>query len=70
MTAVQNVVELPDEVVWLGAEDFWRYGLLAAVAFIRSSADLRETTVSQIVGELADRHGVSLPAVVQASPQS
>lgn len=53
--------DLLDEVTSWGTDDFWRYGLLAAVAFIRASADLRGTSVAPIVAELADRHGVSLP---------
>jgi hypothetical protein len=53
--------DLLDEVVWWGTDDFWRYGLLAAVAVIRASAEVRGTTVSQVVAELADRHDVSLP---------
>lgn len=53
--------DLLDEVVWWGTDDFWRYGLLGAVAIIRASADRRGMTVSQVVAELADRHGVSLP---------
>lgn len=53
--------DLLDEVVWWGTDDFWRYGLLAAVAIIRASAEVRRTTVSQVLAELADRHGVSLP---------
>lgn len=53
--------DLLDEVVWWGTDDFWRYGLLAAVAIIRASAEVRGTTVSLVVAELADRHGVSLP---------
>jgi hypothetical protein len=52
--------DLLDEVVWWGTDEFWRYGLLAAVAIIRASAERREVTVSQIVAELADRHGVAL----------
>jgi hypothetical protein len=53
--------DLLDEVVWWGTDDFWRYGLRAAVAIIRASAEVRGTTVSLVVAELADRHGVSLP---------
>lgn len=53
--------DLLDEVMWWGTDDFWRYGLLAAVAFIRASADQRGISVAQVVGELAGRHSVSLP---------
>ncbi len=53
--------DLLDEVVWWGTDDFWRYGLLAAVALVRASAEVCETTVGQVVAELAHRHGVSLP---------
>ncbi len=52
--------DLLDEVVWWGTGDFWRYGLLAVVAIIRASAEVRRTTASQVVAELAARHGVSL----------
>lgn len=52
--------DLLDEVIWWGTDDFWRYGLLAAVAFIRASADQRGITVQPVVDEIADRHGISL----------
>ena len=52
--------DLLDEVLWWGTDDFWRYGLLAAVAFIRASADRRGISVEHVVAELADRHGISL----------
>jgi hypothetical protein len=51
--------DLLDEVVWWGTDDFWHYGLLAAVALIRASADRRGVSVDQVVAELADRHGVA-----------
>jgi hypothetical protein len=53
--------DLLDEVVWWGTDDFWRYGLLAAVVIVRASAEVRGLAVSQVVAELADRHGFSLP---------
>lgn len=53
--------DLLDEVVWWGTDDFWRYGLLAVVAIVRASAEVRGLAVSQLVAELADRHGFSLP---------
>lgn len=52
--------DLLDEVVWWGNDDFWRYGLYAAVAFIRVSADRRGIPVERVVAELAGRHGISL----------
>lgn len=52
--------DLPDEVVWWGTDDFWRYGLLAAVALIRASAVARQTAVDDVVAELANRHGLTL----------
>jgi hypothetical protein len=53
--------DLLDEVIWWGTDDFWHYGLLAAVALIRASADRRGVSVDQVVAELADRHGVAFP---------
>lgn len=52
--------DLLDEVVWWGNDDFWRYGLFAAVALIRASADHRGIPVERVVAELAGRHGISL----------
>lgn len=53
--------DLLDEVIWWGTDNFWRYGLLAAVVLIRASADRRGVSVEQVVAELAERHGVALP---------
>lgn len=52
--------DLLDEVIWWGTDDFWRYGLLAAVALIRASAAARQIPVGEAVGELAERHGGAL----------
>lgn len=52
--------DLLDEVIWWGSDDFWRYGLYAAVALIRASADRRGISVEQVVAGLAGRHGISL----------
>ena len=52
--------DLLDEVIWWGTDDFWRYGLLAAVAVIRASAAARQVPVSEVVAELAARHDVAL----------
>lgn len=52
--------DLLDEVIWWGTDDFWRYGLLAAVAVIRASAERRGVPVQEVVIELADRHHVAL----------
>ena len=54
--------DLLDEIYWWGREDdFWRYGLYAAVAIIRASASNRDISVAQVVAELAERHVVVLP---------
>lgn len=52
--------DLLDEVIWWGTDDFWRYGLLAAVAIIRACADRRGVAVQDLLTELADRHGIAL----------
>lgn len=49
-----------DEVIWWGTDDFWSYGLFAAVAIVRASADQRKISVAEIATELADRHSLTL----------
>jgi len=48
--------DLLDEVIWWQADDFWQYGLLAAVAYIRAAADRAGVPVGQVCEELAERH--------------
>jgi hypothetical protein len=52
--------DLLDEVIWWHADDFWRYGLAAAVAIIRSCADRMGMAVPEFARQLADREGLSL----------
>ena len=52
--------DLLDEVIWWHADDFWRYGLGAAVAIIRSCADRIGVAVPEFVQQLADRKGIAL----------
>jgi len=44
--------DLLDEVAWWQTDDFWRYALLAAVAFIRLVADRAGLPASQVCREL------------------
>jgi hypothetical protein len=50
--------DLLDEVSWWQTDDFWRYGLAAAVAIIRSCADRVNATVPEFVLRLAERNGI------------
>jgi hypothetical protein len=52
--------DLLDEVIWWHADDFWRYGLGAAVAIIRSCADRMSVAVPEFARQLADRTGITL----------
>ena len=52
--------DLPDEVIWWHGDDFWRYGLAAAVALIRSCADRMGVAVPEFAQQLADRKGITL----------
>lgn len=52
--------DLLDEARWWTRDDFWRYGLLTAVALIRASAVARGIAVEHVVAELAERHQVVL----------
>jgi hypothetical protein len=47
--------DLLDEVTWWQTDDFWQYGLLAAVLYIRAAADRKGVTVPQACRELAER---------------
>lgn len=53
--------DLLDEVIWWGTDDLWRYALLAAISIVRASADKRDISVQELLGELAVRHNISLP---------
>jgi hypothetical protein len=44
--------DLLDEVAWWQTDDFWRYALYAAVAFIRMAADRAGVPASQVCREL------------------
>ena len=52
--------DLLDEIVWWQTDDFWRYGLLAAVALVRASADRHGMSVPELARRLADRYGIEL----------
>ena len=53
--------DLLDEIYWWGQhDDFWRFGLFAAVAITRASASERGLAVEDLVTELATRHELSL----------
>ena len=53
-------VDLLDEVVWWRTDDFWRYGLLAAITYVRAAAAARELPVAAVAHEIADQHGITL----------
>jgi hypothetical protein len=48
-------VDLLDEVVYWGTDDFWSYAALAAVAWIRAVADQRNIPLPQLCQLLRDR---------------
>lgn len=52
--------DLLDEVVWWQTDDFWRYGLFAAVAAIRASSARLDIPVSEFVERLAQVHGLEV----------
>ncbi len=49
--------DLLDEVAWWQTDDFWRYALYAAVAYIRAAAGRVGVPVRQVCQELARRDG-------------
>ena len=49
--------DLLDEVAWWQADDFWKYALLAAVAYVRAAADRVGVPVGESCQELTDRPG-------------
>lgn len=52
--------DLLDEVAWWQTDDFWRYGLCAAVALIRAGAEREGITVAAFAQRLAKRHQLTL----------
>jgi hypothetical protein len=52
--------DLLDEVVWWGADDYWRYALYAAVALIRAGAHKQGVPVARLVEQLAEQHKTPL----------
>lgn len=49
--------DLLDEVAWWQTDDFWQYGLFAAVAYIRIAADRAGVPVAQVCRDLAQLPG-------------
>jgi hypothetical protein len=49
--------DLLDEVAWWQTDDFWQYGLFAAVAYIRAAASRACMPVRQACLDLAQRPG-------------
>jgi len=49
--------DLLDEVAWWQTDDFWQYGLFAAVAYIRAAASRARMPVRQACQDLAQRPG-------------
>jgi hypothetical protein len=49
--------DLLDVVAWWQADDFWRYALFAAVAYIRAAADRAGVPARRVCRELAQRDG-------------
>ena len=47
--------DLLDEVIWWQTDDFWHYGLVASVAYIRATADHAGITVPELCARLASR---------------
>lgn len=55
-------VDLLDEVVWWGSDDYFDYAACAALALIRAGADRLGVTVAEFAHQLADRARIILPA--------
>jgi hypothetical protein len=53
--------DLVDEVAWWQTDDFWRYALSAAVAYIRAAASRAGEPVRQACQDLAQRPGHRAP---------
>ena len=56
--------DLLDESAWWPAEDFWRYAMFAAVAYIRAAASRVGVPVSQACQDLAQVPGAGLEEVL------
>ena len=52
--------DLLDELVWWQTDDFWSYGMAAAVALIRASAERIGISVPDLATRLAELHGIEL----------
>jgi hypothetical protein len=53
--------DLLDEIAWWQTDDFWQYGLFAAVAYIRAAASRAGVPVRQACQDLAQRPGHPAP---------
>jgi hypothetical protein len=53
--------DLLDEVAWWQSDDFWRYALFAAVAYVRAAASRAGVPLSQACQDLAQRSGDPAP---------
>ena len=53
--------DLLDEVAWWQTDDFWKYALYAAVAYIRAAASQEGVPVRQACQDLAKRLGHPAP---------
>jgi hypothetical protein len=49
--------DLLDEVIWWQTDDFWKYALYAAVAYIRAAAGRAGVPARQVCQVLAERAG-------------
>jgi hypothetical protein len=56
--------DLLDEVAWWQTDDFWKYAMYAAVAFIGLAADRAGVPVSQVCRELRNARPARRPASV------
>lgn len=52
--------DLFDDVAWWPTDDYWRYALCALVTLVRATAEKRGVPVSEVAGELAQRHAIAL----------
>jgi hypothetical protein len=53
--------DLPEEVAWWQADDFWQYALFAAVAYVRAAASRAGVPVRQACQDLALSPGAPAP---------
>jgi hypothetical protein len=49
-------VDLLDEVAYWGSDDFWRYAMYAAIAYVRAAADQLGVDVQEIARQLGRPH--------------